>query len=196
MADARLDVAVSSSRSGIVQKTDASPTSLLVCRPTSSERHDSGHGRPLSARAGLAGVAAAAGLALDLPAVPGASPWIIAACDKGSAVALVCLSCIKHTADVRREAGAAACTVIAGGTGAGASMAARAARPTSFLSCHRTSMWGPPVGGTFQFQIFIQASSPEIWRKTIFGGEGGAGAVSGVACFGLPPSEKIYRQPR
>ena len=59
-----------------------------------------------------------------------------------------------------------------GGAGAGASMAARAARPTSFLSCHRTSMWGPPVGGTFQFQIFIQASSSEIWRKTIFGGEG------------------------
>src|SRR5262245_42067338 len=28
---------------------------------------------------------------------------------------------------------------------------------------------GPPVGGTFWFQIFIQASSPEIWRKTIFG---------------------------
>src|SRR5215510_3224297 len=34
-------------------------------------------------------------------------------------------------------------------------------------------MCGPPVGGTFWFQIFIQASSPEIWRKTIFGGEGG-----------------------
>jgi hypothetical protein len=31
---------------------------------------------------------------------------------------------------------------------------------------------GPPVGGTFWFQIFIPASSPEIWRKTIFGGEG------------------------
>jgi hypothetical protein len=31
----------------------------------------------------------------------------------------------------------------------------------------------PGVGGTFWFQIFIQASSPEIWRKTIFGGEGG-----------------------
>ena len=29
---------------------------------------------------------------------------------------------------------------------------------------------GPPVGGTFWFQIFIQASSPEIWR---LGGEGG-----------------------
>src|SRR2546430_12701768 len=26
------------------------------------------------------------------------------------------------------------------------SMAARAARPTSFLSCHRTSTWGPPPG--------------------------------------------------
>src|SRR5262249_60760263 len=49
------------------------------------------------------------------------------------------------------------------------SMAARAARPTSFLSCHRTSMWAP--GGTFWFQIFIQAPSPEIWRKTISGGE-------------------------
>src|SRR6516164_2672327 len=29
----------------------------------------------------------------------------------------------------------------------------------------------PPVGGPFWFQIFIQASSPETWRKTIFGGE-------------------------
>src|SRR5215475_8718474 len=34
-------------------------------------------------------------------------------------------------------------------------------------------MCGHPVGGTFWFQIFIQAPSPEIWRKTIFGGEGG-----------------------
>jgi len=32
-------------------------------------------------------------------------------------------------------------------------------------------VWPPPVGGTFWFQIFFQASSPEIWRKTIFGGE-------------------------
>ena len=30
---------------------------------------------------------------------------------------------------------------------------------------------GPPVGGTFQFQIFIQAPSPEIWSETISGGE-------------------------
>ena len=53
------------------------------------------------------------------------------------------------------------------------SMAARAARPTSFLSCRRTSMWSPPVGGTFWFQIFIRAPSLEIWRKTISGAEGG-----------------------
>ena len=29
----------------------------------------------------------------------------------------------------------------------------------------------PGVGGTFQFQIFIQAPSPEIWSETISGGE-------------------------
>src|SRR5262249_47508891 len=50
------------------------------------------------------------------------------------------------------------------------SMAARATRPTSFcLATER--MCGPPVGGTFWFQIFIQASSPEIWSETISGGE-------------------------
>ena len=32
-------------------------------------------------------------------------------------------------------------------------------------------MWDPPVGGTFRFQIFIQAPSPEIWSETISGGE-------------------------
>src|SRR6516164_6704151 len=30
---------------------------------------------------------------------------------------------------------------------------------------------GPPGRGTFWFQIFIQASSPEIWSETISGGE-------------------------
>ena len=30
---------------------------------------------------------------------------------------------------------------------------------------------GPPGRGTFWFRIFIQASSPETWRKTISGGE-------------------------
>ena len=40
-----------------------------------------------------------------------------------------------------------------------------------FLSCRPTSIMGPPVGGTFWFQIFIQAPSPEIWSETISGGE-------------------------
>src|SRR5262245_15282241 len=70
------------------------------------------------------------------------------------------------------------------------SMAARAARPTSFLSCHRTSMWAP-VGGTFWFQIFIQAPSLEIWRKTISGAEGGSGEEVGWPVFGLPPWKNI-----
>ena len=83
-----------------------------------------------------------------------------------------------------------------GGAGASASMAARAARPTSFLSCRRTSIMGPPVGGTFWFQIFILAPSLEICRKTISGGEGVAGAVNGVACFWATSLEKIFRQPR
>ena len=51
---------------------------------------------------------------------------------------------------------------------------------------------GPPVGGTFQFQIFIQAPSPEIWRKTISGGEEVAGAVSGVTLFWATSLEKIF----
>src|SRR5262245_11756428 len=49
----------------------------------------------------------------------------------------------------------------------------------------------PPVGGTFQFQIFIHASSLEIWRKTISGAEGGSGEEVGWPVFGLPPLEKI-----
>src|SRR5262245_28634967 len=64
------------------------------------------------------------------------------------------------------------------------SMAARAARPTSFLSCHRTSIVGaPPVGGHFWFQIFIQAPSPEMWSETISGSEEGPGGGVGLPCF-------------
>ena len=53
------------------------------------------------------------------------------------------------------------------------SMVARAAgQPHFCLATER--LCGPPrVGRTFWFQIFIQAPSPEIWRKTISGGEGG-----------------------
>jgi len=43
-----------------------------------------------------------------------------------------------------------------GGAGAGArhEAAARAARPTSFLSCRRTSIMGPTVGGDFLVSNF------------------------------------------
>src|SRR5215471_15949115 len=37
--------------------------------------------------------------------------------------------------------------------------------------CHFAFVAEPPVGGTFWFQIFIQAPSPEIWSETISGGE-------------------------
>src|SRR5262249_54379843 len=50
---------------------------------------------------------------------------------------------------------------------------------------------GPPRRGTFWFQIFIQAPSPEIWSETISGAEGGSGAVSGVACFWATSLEEI-----
>jgi hypothetical protein len=43
---------------------------------------------------------------------------------------------------------------------------------------------GPPVGGTFWFQIFIQVPSLEIWRKTISGAEGGSGAKVGWPVLG------------
>ena len=59
-----------------------------------------------------------------------------------------------------------------GGAGAGArdKAAARAARPTSFCLAAEP-LHGPPGRGTFWFQIFIQAPSPEIWSETISGGE-------------------------
>ena len=50
---------------------------------------------------------------------------------------------------------------------------------------------GPPVGGTFQFQIFIQAPSPEIWSETISGGEEVL-AGKWVACFWATSLEKIF----
>jgi hypothetical protein len=53
-------------------------------------------------------------------------------------------------------------------------------------------MCNPPVGGTFQFQIFIQASSPEIWRKTIFGGEGGCWRGKWGGLFWATSLEKIF----
>ena len=50
---------------------------------------------------------------------------------------------------------------------------------------------GPPVGGTFCFQIFIQAPSLEIWRKTISGAEGGSGEEVGWPVLGDLLGKKI-----
>ena len=58
-----------------------------------------------------------------------------------------------------------------GGAGAGArhEAAARAARPTSFLSCHRASMW-PPGRGDFLVSNFHPGAIPgnlvrnDFWR--------------------------------
>ena len=53
-----------------------------------------------------------------------------------------------------------------GGAGAGA----RAASQPHFVLAPNLYK-NPSVGGTFWFQIFIQAPSPEIWSETISGGE-------------------------
>jgi len=75
-----------------------------------------------------------------------------------------------------------------GGAGAGA----RAASQPHFVL--PPNLYNEPPGrGDFLVSNFIQASSPrEIWRKTIFGGEGGCWRGNGVACFGPPPWEKIF----
>src|SRR5262249_19243286 len=59
------------------------------------------------------------------------------------------------------------------------------------LSCRRTSIMGPPVGGTFWFPNFILASSSEIWRKTIFG-EGRLPARKWDGLFWATSLEKIF----
>src|SRR5262249_7894387 len=102
------------------------------------------------------------------------------------------------------KGGAAARNVIAsrdGGTGTGAQHGGAggdrrvplgAGREANLIFVLPPNVYvGPPVGGTFWFQIFIQASSSEIWRKTIFGGERGCWRGSGVACFGATSLEKI-----
>src|SRR5262249_27165460 len=78
-----------------------------------------------------------------------------------------------------------------GGTGAGAQHGG-AGREANLIFVLPPNIYvAPPVGGTFWFQIFIQAPSPEVWRKTISGGEGGCWRGSGVACFWATSLEKI-----
>ena len=51
---------------------------------------------------------------------------------------------------------------------------------------------GPPVGGTFWFQIFIQAPSPEIWSETISGGEKVLAGKWGGLFLGYLLGKKIF----
>ena len=55
---------------------------------------------------------------------------------------------------------------------------------------------GPPVGGTFWFQIFIQVPSLEIWRKTISGAEGGSGEEVGWPVLGYLLGKNYRRRNR
>ena len=72
-----------------------------------------------------------------------------------------------------------------GGAGAGAQHG-DAGREANLIFCLAAEpLYGTPgAGGTFWFQIFIQASSPEIWRKTISGAEGGSGEEVGWPVLG------------
>src|SRR5262245_425310 len=65
-----------------------------------------------------------------------------------------------------------ALTIKDGGAGAGAQHGG-AGREANLIFVLPLNVYvgPPPVGGTFWFQIFIQASSPEIWSETISGGE-------------------------
>src|SRR5262245_66178946 len=54
----------------------------------------------------------------------------------------------------------------------------------------------PPVGGTFWFQIFIQASSPEIWSETISGGEEVLAGKWGGLFLGYLLEKNFWRRDR
>src|SRR5262245_56287115 len=59
------------------------------------------------------------------------------------------------------------------------------------LACEPPNLYGdPPVGGTFWFQIFIQASSPDTWLRKV------AGAEVRWPVFWLPPWKKYRRRGR
>ena len=77
-----------------------------------------------------------------------------------------------------------------GGDGAGArhEAAARATRPTSF--CLAAYM-GPPGGGLFGFKFSSRPHPRKFAVKRFLAVREVAGAVSGVACFGLPPWKKL-----
>ena len=80
-----------------------------------------------------------------------------------------------------------------GGAGAGArhEAAARAREANLILSCRRTSIWDPPVGGLFSFKF---SSRPHPWKfgvKRFLVVREVAGAEVGWPVFGLPPWKKF-----
>src|SRR5262249_5242843 len=115
------------------------------------------------------------------------------------------LTCASPTVYVTRffcivvKGRAAACTVIAIRMEAperARSIATRAARPTSFLSCRRTSVWDPRGGGTFWFQIFIRAPALEIWSETISGCEEVLAGKWGGLFLGYLLGKNFWRRDR
>src|SRR5262249_21323849 len=67
---------------------------------------------------------------------------------------------------------------------------------TAILSLSPTSTCAPPVGGTFWFQTFIQAPSPEIWSETISGGEDVLAGKWGGLFFGYLLGKNFWRRDR
>src|SRR5262245_48224928 len=82
-----------------------------------------------------------------------------------------------------------------GGTGAGARHEAEPRGQPHFVLPPNLYK-GPPGRGTFWFQIFIQASSPEIWRKTVSGAEGGSGEEVGWPVLGYLLGRDYRRRDR
>ena len=78
-----------------------------------------------------------------------------------------------------------------GGTGAGAQHGG-ALREANLIFVLPPNVYvGPPVGGTFWFQIF-KAPSLEVWSETIFGGEGGCWCGKWGGLFWTTSLEKIF----
>ena len=78
-----------------------------------------------------------------------------------------------------------------GGAGAGAQHGG-AGREANLIFVLPPSVYvGPPVGGTFWFQIFIQAPSPEMWSETILAVRNVLHGRVGWPVFGLPPWKKL-----
>ena len=81
-----------------------------------------------------------------------------------------------------------------GGTGGGAQHGGAGLEANFIFVLPPNVYVGPPVGGTFWFQIFIPASSSEIWPEAIFGGEGGCWRGKWGGLFWATSLEKNFRR--